>query len=585
MIIFTKLTLQNFLSYREKQTIPLSNQGIVRLEGQNLDEPSADSNMAGKSSIIEALLWCLFGKTIREVKHDAVVNRFAKRDCRVRVDFTVESIPYHVIRYRKHRKKKNRVYLFRGAKNISPRHEDQTQLRIQQVCGCDFRIFSNSVVFGGTKPFAALTDSEQKKVFESFLHFEEFDKALTFTKAQISEVKEKLNECTSKLQVVKAEVKAAKDKIEILKTSQRRATGEKAGELRTLIKRLHELPSGLEERSGQLVKILDLQQAAVKRYSKAVTICEQEISQIKNAIHALHGAKVQKGSIGTSCQACGQEITEQSRKAYQEHLQRDKKKLEKELAAVVSLLPRLRKEANHAEHKLEKLLEKQTKRKLLLEKQRDLEERIERMRREIRSSSLFEKELEDAYSGYAVVVSSYLRCTNSLLVVRDTLKNFQFWETGFGNKGIKSLIIRQALPAMNAKLAEYANRLFGNSATIEFVPTKETKSGEERDLFHIRYAASKGSASYKGESSGGRRRIDIAILLALSWLSRVSNLLMVDELLDGLDETGREIALEVLSELRGTILVISHRKEMKSKIGKVWTVTKKGGFSTISTDG
>ena len=75
--------------------------------------------------------------------------------------------------------------------------------------------------------------------------------------------------------------------------------------------------------------------------------------------------------------------------------------------------------------------------------------------------------------------------------------------------------------------------------------------------------------------------MDICVLLCFAWLSRTADILLIDELLDGLDETGRETVLGILAELRGTVLVISHRRELRARIGKVWTIEKRGGFSRL----
>jgi DNA repair exonuclease SbcCD ATPase subunit len=191
MIQFDKLEITNFLSWGDKQTVPLYKQGIVRVEGINKDEPSADSNMAGKSSIVEALLWCLYARTIRNVRHDAVVNRHAKNNCCVSLHFRHGDVHYVVSRYRKHKLHRNRLLLFRGSTPLSYRHGDDTQAKLESILGCDYEAFAHTTIFGGPRPFALLTDAEQKKVLESFLHFEKFEIALRRTKQLLSETLEK----------------------------------------------------------------------------------------------------------------------------------------------------------------------------------------------------------------------------------------------------------------------------------------------------------------------------------------------------------------------------------------------------------
>ena len=94
--------MQNF-SIKEAK-IDLNDRGLVLIEGVNEDDPSAKSNGAGKSSIVDALCWCLYGKTARGVSSDAVVNRKTKKNCCVSVLIQDGEDEYPVVRSRKHDK-------------------------------------------------------------------------------------------------------------------------------------------------------------------------------------------------------------------------------------------------------------------------------------------------------------------------------------------------------------------------------------------------------------------------------------------------------------------------------------------------
>src|SRR5271157_2519464 len=138
MIQFRKLTIEHFMSYRDRVTVPLAGQGIVRIEGKNEDDAGATSNMAGKSTIMEALLWCLFGRTLRGVKHGEIVNRKSKRGCKVSCSFTASGQDFNCTRYRKHQKHQNRLRLFRSGRLLSFRHQQDVQSKLGEILGCDF---------------------------------------------------------------------------------------------------------------------------------------------------------------------------------------------------------------------------------------------------------------------------------------------------------------------------------------------------------------------------------------------------------------------------------------------------------------
>jgi ATPase subunit of ABC transporter with duplicated ATPase domains len=161
------------------------------------------------------------------------------------------------------------------------------------------------------------------------------------------------------------------------------------------------------------------------------------------------------------------------------------------------------------------------------------------------------------------------------------VKDYRFWEEGFGPRGVKALIIREILPTLNHKLAGYSREIFGDGTTIQLSATQETKTGEERELLNLQYNSPSGASSYIGESSGGRRRADLCVLLVFSWLARASNILFVDEMLDHLDAGGRERALSILQEQRGSVFIVTHERGLKSQLAKTWTVIKEHKASRV----
>jgi len=582
MIQFQKLEIQNFLSFGEKQTIHLADQGIVRVEGRNLDEEGQDSNRAGKSAIIEAIVWCLFGKTIRGLRHDKVVNRFSKRNCSVLLEFQVGSHSYSVRRYRKDKKRQNRLCLWSGDKQISFRHEEDCQKRIIDVLGIDFTGFGSSVIFGGVRPFAALSDAEQKRVLESILRFDRFDAAQVRTKKLIHEGEEVLQKVESKLLGLAERAKSLRHSRRALESSSRSFKEELKDELKKARHELQELGSA----DTDSVVPLEKAESVLGRTRSKLSALEERKRLLKKQFKELERTIDNRASLlGKPCPTCGVKVRQSTLALYLKHLVSERRGVRSELQAMEDSIDKREREVKHAAAELKAVQKQQSKLEHFRRERADKERRVESLSQRIHSARLspLEMELAQTAKKYSKTMTSILRLQSKRLRVQAVLKDLEFWEQGFGNKGIKSVVIREALPAMNAKLAEYANEIFGGKAELKFRASKETKSGEERELFHIHYVAKRGGDSYTAESTGGRRRIDICVLLVFAWLSRTSNLLFVDELLDGLDDSGRESVLGILSGLRGTVLVISHQ-EIRSKAGKLWLVEKKGGLSRVITE-
>ena len=490
---------------------------MILLEGVNQDE--GDSNRSGKSAIIEALVWCLWDKTIRGIRSSSVPYRDAKKGCYVRVFFTIGDVDYEVARYQSHPKHKNNLYLFVDGKDRSYRHKDQTQQRIAEILGCSFSSFINSVVFGGAKPFAGLSDAEQKKVLESFLHFEQIDSALKFTKEQQDMVSEKLVMLERRKAKLDGKLTSYRSGIRALQRSEDAWKKKSRQDTRKLERQLRKLNSGSNPPD----------------FSKEIVSLEEILLR------------------GKPCPTCGQPYVKKASK-YRKALKRLQDKQDKS--------NQIRYDEDRDRWELERRLEEAKKDEVIIP---------------------FAEEIESLQTKISREFSRMLKIDFQIDALERHDKDLEFWVRGFGNSGVKAIIVRKALPAMNAKLEEYAQEVFNGKAELKFSPTKTTKAGDENELFNLQYQAKHGAGSYAGESSGGRKRVDICCLLVFSWMSRLCNLLLVDELLDGLDSDGQESVLGILSKLKGTVLCVTHRKDLKARFQRRWVVTKQNGISTLNT--
>lgn len=179
-VAMVQLHMENFMSYK-KATLDLTKfGGLVLIEGENKDDPSATSNGSGKSLIPEAIKWVLFGSTARGVRGDSVVNTTAGKDCMVRIEMMVEDEIIEVTRHRKHKKYGNELMLRKlGGDSIVDmrgKSDKETQEILEREIGTDENCFDNTVFFGHsfTKSFAALTDKNQKQILENTLGIEYF---------------------------------------------------------------------------------------------------------------------------------------------------------------------------------------------------------------------------------------------------------------------------------------------------------------------------------------------------------------------------------------------------------------------------
>lgn len=583
MVIFHRLEIKNFMSYEEAK-VPLHKQGIVQIQGVNNDDPLvATSNMAGKSAIMEALLWVLFGKTLRGLKHEEVVNRKLQKNCMVSVVFSAEGVTYTATRYRKHHKFGNHLRLYCGEKLLHFRHEANTQKKLESILDCDFQAFVSSTVFGGfdgaRKQFALLTDSEQKRVLDSFLRFEKFELALKRSERLFKETSIQHMDLRLIVERQSEKVSSLKEKIATLKDSQKIFRARDREERRQVKKQLNALkkPSysitedSVDEKEDEFEALT--QRLAAARNQRTTLV--ETYDQLRSA------TKLRRSMLGSPCPFCGAPITEKTLKNCEFHFYEDRISLKKKLNKASSQIESLEREVTYGRKRLKR-------QQNILHKEKDLatvyrvkkQELLARLDLHERATP-FNIQIEEAQLDYRKQLSRLLVYRQEEMSLQSKLDDLKFWQQGFSNRGVKTLVVREVLPTMNRKLKEYAKEIFPSGVHLEFRADKQTKKGTERELFHLHYSSKLNSKSYVGESSGGRRRVDICVLLVFCWLARSCNLLLCDELLDSLDDAGREKILAILARQRGTILVISHDRDLKRSLKKVWTVHKRNGVSTL----
>lgn len=169
---FTDLSVQSFLSIGEAQ-LSLADLGLVMVAGVNDDETSADSNGSGKSSLADAVSWCLWGATARGVTGDEVVNTAAGKDCEVSLTIDDDGSIYRVDRYRKHKKGKNSLNLYRlndagEWDNLTKGTNALTQKQVERLLGCSEEVF-NAAVYSGQEQMPdipRMTDKQLKTLVE-----------------------------------------------------------------------------------------------------------------------------------------------------------------------------------------------------------------------------------------------------------------------------------------------------------------------------------------------------------------------------------------------------------------------------------
>jgi DNA repair exonuclease SbcCD ATPase subunit len=163
---FKDLDIYNFMCFKDA-SLHLNSRGLHFVYGEVRGQ-LADSNGAGKSAWVEALSWCLFGKTLRDMKADDIINSTVGKDCSVVLLFNKGATSYIVNRYRKSTEKGNGVSFSSGAgeDDLVGATNEETNKKIEDVLGFSFDLFKNTICHGQGLPyrFTQATDAEKKEI-------------------------------------------------------------------------------------------------------------------------------------------------------------------------------------------------------------------------------------------------------------------------------------------------------------------------------------------------------------------------------------------------------------------------------------
>lgn len=188
---FKKITIENFKSIGSNPiTVNLDFNNTTLLLGYN---------GAGKTSIFEAIVWCIYGVT--KLKADNVVNKTVGENAKVELEFEENNKSYVITRYRKHKTHRNNVYIFEDGTNISLKNQVDTQELIQKIIGIDSRAFMSSIVLSSEtyKQFLRETNSVRLQIFESVFSLRELNDFKKYSSQKIKTLETKFNEKNAEL--------------------------------------------------------------------------------------------------------------------------------------------------------------------------------------------------------------------------------------------------------------------------------------------------------------------------------------------------------------------------------------------------
>lgn len=639
-MIVNTVTIKNFLAISEAQ-VTLGARGLLLVQGENRDDTSAISNGAGKSSIGDALFWCLYGETARGVTGDSVVNRKNKKDCAVWVRLTDGDDTYLVSRYRKDTKFKNSLRIDKmGVGDISKGTDKETQALLVQILGASIDVFKAAVYSGQEQmpDLPGMTDKELKLLVEEAAGIDILQDAYALARTEALVVKEGILKAT-------ALRTAASDRMDRAKIAESAANathaaweGEREGRVEAQeifyattkknysaqLKVIRDYPTTLPILQSQL-DALDqdiLVVASQKhRHASMVNVCAVKNRALTAAttahamnLKALKHAKSHfdgVGSrVGTPCNECGKPYTgddlataealakakmldaardAQQSKANVEAAQNDANAQQSALEAYELTMTDVSKAVaqKNALMAMQKTLEAEHRALAAAEAQvAEAEQGITRLQAEANPYDVTvasaNKELEAA--------SEILKNAKGEVEVAEKAEALAAATVAvLGPAGVRAHILDTVTPYLNERTSRYLGALSDGNINATWSTLTKTAKGDLREKFNIEVVNEQGADSFAGLSGGEKRKVRLSCALALQDLvaSRATkpiDLWIGDEIDDALDEGGLERLMGILEDKareRGTVMVISHNA-LTDWIRESVVVVKEGGVSTVT---
>lgn len=611
--------------------LTLVGQGLVLILGTNKDTDSADSNGSGKTTLFKALTWGLFGQTVDGDKGDEVIRK-GEKEAEVKT-FRKDGDGDEWCIVRTRTKGKPGLMIRDPKGNEVPGDRDQLQAIINDWLGVDFDAFRNTALYGQNDSYRfadpRTKDSTRKDMLHRILRTGLLADCHRWALDRQRELKTVVDD--SERVVDLAEAKRDEHNLEGIEANRDSWEADRAEDIedgkataREAVDKAKAL-AGAEDKARGVRKKLDVAKSAFDSAMEAAV----ELSKSQTAQHAartersdLHKAiaeldaedKVVRKQLdalsGDECPTCSSPLGSGAGKKFKSQLERDAMKLggnsePKRLAIeeIDSRLERMEEEAEIIELRANKadkhkgVVDELTGK---LETLADSEAEAERFRREAKSAiaevknrvaedNPFDDELAEAENRIEQLEREIDGAEALAETARLNLAHAKFWVTGFSNQGLPSYVLDAVMPFLSDRTNHYLRILADGDITMTFSTQRELKSrkGAVRDEIDIQWTIE--DQDGVTPSGGQRKRMEVATDLALMDLvaSREGvnlDLIMLDEVLDGLDAAGRDRVFDLLRELvdqRGSVFVISHDASLTEMFERVIHVQKKDGEARL----
>ena len=569
MIIFQTLSWKNFLSTGNyKTTVDFTRHDNSLISGEN---------GSGKSTMLDALTFALFGKSFRGINLTQLPNSINEKDCEVEITFSIGNENYKVFRSLK--PKKFEIYKNGELLDQDAKARDYQKILEEQILKMSYKSFCQVVILGSSNyvPFMQLSASDRRLVVENLLDIDVFSVMNTLVRARLQMTKEYVKDIDTKIEIAKSKVDEKQKLIQTLEKKSSDSVEKYQLEVEESQNQIKELEKDVKQQQ----KVVDDLLNQIKDSDSVPTLLlqmESDFKQLQSEIKSIEKT-VKFYEENDICPSCKQDIQEHHKKCVFEENEKKHRSLSTSAESVAENIESVEKRLSDINAILGSVnnFERQ-----IAGKQNQISasnQYIDKMKKNIESVLTEGTEVQETKDELNQILGEGKQYVERRKELIEDKHYLGIASTLLKDSGIKAKIIKHYLPIMNKLINKYlADMDFFCQFNLD-ENFNETIKSRHRDEF-----------TYHSFSEGERLRIDLSLLLAWREIARLKNsvncnLLILDEVFDSsLDSVGTEEFLKLLTTFgsRANIFVISHKSDtMTDKFQNHIVFEKKNNFSRI----